>query len=263
MKTVFLGNPMKKAENFHILEVPVSIGDEHPTRAVRKAFRGRLSDFVISKIDPDTLLVFVTTKESLSASFERVSLTNLSRPIRDEIKKYWQYQMARVFALERHGDQKYSSLNLPYYFHLRQTEKVVDRFLMALPAGKSLELKMAALLHDILEDTQTTRQELLDRFGDEVTSIVDSVTKTREEHTPQYEADYYAKISQNSLAVYIKIADKCANAKQTLKVFSEWHAKRIIEGHKTFQDYTYSTIPDSSLKLYLDGLVRDLENHHG
>ena len=37
----------------------------------------------------------------------------------------------------------------------------------------------AALLHDVVEDTEVTKGEIASRFGDEVANLVDGVTKTR------------------------------------------------------------------------------------
>jgi len=36
---------------------------------------------------------------------------------------------------------------------------------------------MAALLHDVLEDTQVSREDMVEAFGEEVTHIVDGVSK--------------------------------------------------------------------------------------
>ena len=36
---------------------------------------------------------------------------------------------------------------------------------------------------------------------------------------------------------------------------SEWHAKRIVNGHEIFKAYTYKNVDAPRLKNYLDNLV--------
>jgi len=63
--------------------------------------------------------------------------------------------------------------------------------------------KAVALLHDILEDTDVTADELRSLFGDEITNAV--VTLTRPKGMPYM--DYIARIAKNPLAKAVKMAD--------------------------------------------------------
>ena len=192
-----------------------------------------------------------------------MSINNLPQSAQNQVNQYNAYKNALEYAEKMHGNQTYSSLKLPYFYHLRQTDKVIDQFYDEIPTGKVFTLKTAALLHDIIEDTSVTHQEIKDNFGNDVADAVMKVTKIDEEHTPEYEANYYAEISKNPHAVIVKVADKAANTKQTVKEYSQWHADRIIKGHKAFQDFTYDKIVAPNLKRYLDGLVYKLEQNRG
>ena len=92
-------------------------------------------------------------------------------------------------------------------------------------------------------------------FGKEIADIVHKVTKTYDGSNIEFEEEYYKNMSDNELAVIVKIADKCANSKQTIKNKSRWHANRIISTHKLFQKYTYNKTNCIELKNYLNLLV--------
>lgn len=183
----------------------------------------------------------------------------LSNTSLEEVAGARLYLKAQAYATKVHGEQKYGA-NLPYTFHLRQTDKIVDHFLPEIPLGKTMMLKAASWLHDVLEDTAVSDQELKNEFGAELSDIVVKVTKRDEVDTTEFEDSYYTQVSRNPLAVFIKIFDKCANTKQTLKNRSMWHAMRVINGHDLFKKRTYGMIEGNKLKDYLDGLVARLSD---
>ena len=102
----------------------------------------------------------------------------------------------------------------------------------------------AALLHDVVEDTDTTIDEIRDRFGDEVAKIVDSLTKIQRmklSHmtAEDFEAEDHRKIflgmAQDVRVIIVKLADRLHNmrtldslsperqqalAKETIEVFT-------------------------------------------
>ncbi|XVU28415.1 HD domain-containing protein [Actinoplanes sp. CA-054009] len=77
---------------------------------------------------------------------------------------------ALVWASHGHAHQKRHNTDTPYISHLLTTCAIV------LEEGGDERLAIAALLHDALEDTNTSRADLRDRFGDDVYSVVDDCT---------------------------------------------------------------------------------------
>ena len=76
----------------------------------------------------------------------------------------------------------------------------------------------AALLHDVLEDTDCTKEEMEKEFGSEVTKLVLGVTKLSKIHFStenDYLIDYYKKIivgiSEDVRAIIVKLADRLHN----------------------------------------------------
>ncbi len=119
--------------------------------------------------------------------------------------------MARAldFAARRHAGQRRKGLNAePYVNHLTE----VALLLAEASDGKDPELVMAGLLHDTIEDTETTREELAQVFGEDVASLVAEVTDDtsllREERKKRQVQTAAAKSGR---ARMIKLADKIAN----------------------------------------------------
>jgi len=101
---------------------------------------------------------------------------------------------------------------------------------------------IAAVLHDVIEDTPTTRAELVEEFGEDVAALVDGVTKIGQiefESTEHAEAENFRKmllsLSRDIRVILIKLADRIHNmrtldslrlekrrriAKQTLEIFA-------------------------------------------
>lgn len=113
------------------------------------------------------------------------------------------FSRAREFALERHADQQYAGR--PYAYHLERVAQVLTRFGYEGPA-----YQMAAWLHDVVEDTPTTIDEVRDLFGRSVSDLVWSVTgigpnrKTRN-------ADIYRKLGEYVFGIPLKVADRIVN----------------------------------------------------
>ncbi|RMD96972.1 MAG: bifunctional (p)ppGpp synthetase/guanosine-3',5'-bis(diphosphate) 3'-pyrophosphohydrolase, partial [Calditrichaeota bacterium] len=92
------------------------------------------------------------------------------------IKRYSSYfdpellQKAFYFSMEAHRDQLRKS-GEPYFEHCYQVARILT------------ELKMdqvtvaGGLLHDVVEDTGVTLEQVEDEFGKEIAQLVDGVTK--------------------------------------------------------------------------------------
>lgn len=103
----------------------------------------------------------------------------------------------------------------------------------------------AGLLHDVLEDTEVTREQLTDEFGGEIVSLVDAVTKistiSRAEKDVPLEIEQAQNIrkmlvatAQDIRVILIKLADRLHNMR-TIDVLSE--TRRITNAHETLNIY--------------------------
>lgn len=114
------------------------------------------------------------------------------------------------FAEERHGGQLYG--DEPYMVHLAQTVA----WLYRLDPGATDSVVCAAWLHDVLEDTATSRDEIEARFGQEVAAIVDACTGNGANRTARMSRILrsIAALDPPELrtqAARVKLADRCAN----------------------------------------------------
>lgn len=101
-------------------------------------------------------------------------------------------KIARVIAKAAHSGWKYG--NEPYFNHVR---RVADNFV-----GKD-ELRIIGYLHDVIEDSDVTKLELMEIFGVLVANAVDAITRRDGEAY----ADYILRVQMNPMATVVKIAD--------------------------------------------------------
>jgi (p)ppGpp synthase/HD superfamily hydrolase len=75
-------------------------------------------------------------------------------------------QSAIEYAQSRHGDQRRDADGAPFLVHLLEVASLLER------SGYPDHVVAAAVLHDVLEDTDTDSGELTSRFGGEVSELV-------------------------------------------------------------------------------------------
>lgn len=92
---------------------------------------------------------------------------------------------------------------------------------------------MAAMLHDVIEDTGVSKETLAAEFGDEVTALVDGVTKLTQVHfssKAEAQAENFRKMilamTHDVRVIVVKLADRLHNMR-TLDVLSVEKRKRV------------------------------------
>lgn len=116
---------------------------------------------------------------------------------------------AVMFAAERHRNQRRKDADAsPYINH-----PIALAHLLATTGGvDDLDVLRAAVLHDTIEDTETTEDELRTRFGDAVADMVAEVTDDKSLPRPQRKALQVEHAPHKSPgAALVKLADKTCN----------------------------------------------------
>jgi (p)ppGpp synthase/HD superfamily hydrolase len=115
-----------------------------------------------------------------------------------------------AFAAERHAGQTRPA-GQPYVEHLLQ---VVD-VLVNGPHETELDLLSAALLHDVVEDTPTTSEEVEQRFGPNVRELVDWVTQPVGEDRAASRKAYLDHLADAPPRVLtLKLSDRLSNVQR-------------------------------------------------
>lgn len=172
----------------------------------------------------------VQTLQGCKSVEESCSLLSSLTPITPKISK------AIDFATEAHKGQ-YRKSGEPYIIHPICVASIVAFY------GGDEAMICSSLLHDVVEDTDFSLQEIEDEFGYEVAQIVDALTKIitlRDENIPQgipnskmlSSALSFRKVLLASIkdirAIFIKICDRLHNM-LTLESLSEEKQKKISE----------------------------------
>ena len=155
------------------------------------------------------------------------------------------------FAREAHSPQKRKS-GEPYIIHPVCVARIV---------AEELELGadpvIAAFLHDVVEDTHYTIEDIRDRFGDDVAFLVGVVTKEKKEkYVQSKQVDNYrqilASMQYDVRALLIKLADRLHNMRTLSSMRPDKQMK--IAGET---DYFYAPLAN---RLGLYHVKTELEN---
>ena len=138
------------------------------------------------------------------------------------------------FAKEKHGDQLRKS-GEPYIIHPMQVAYILADL------GLDDSTICAALLHDVVEDTDVTHQDLINEFGLEIAEMVDGVTKlsklncesVEEEQVENYRKMFLA-MGKDIRVIMIKLSDRLHNMR-TLKYLSR--DRQIANAKETMDLY--------------------------
>ena len=119
------------------------------------------------------------------------------------------------FASQRHSKQRRKGeAQEPYINHLAEVALLVTEA----TKGKDPNLIAAALLHDTIEDTCTTRDELAICFNDDVASLVNEVTDDKKLRKEERKKLQIANASKKTpRAQILKLADKTSNLRSIAK----------------------------------------------
>ncbi len=163
--------------------------------------------------------------------FELVDRVKAYDPLADEDA----LNRAYVFSMKAHGPQKRASGD-PYFSHPLEVAGILT--------GMRLDTAtiITALLHDTVEDTLATREEIDRLFGAEIGRLVDGVTKLsrielQSDQTKQAEnfRKFLLAMSEDIRVLLVKLADRLHNMR-TLHYIAD-PEKRRSSAHETMEIY--------------------------
>ena len=156
---------------------------------------------------------------------------------------------ATQFAALKHCDQRRKDGKTPYIIHPIS----VAMILAEIGSIEDLEILSAALLHDTLEDTDTSAHELDKIFGSRVRIIVEELTDNDMltfSQRKQMQIDNAPYLSKD--ATLVRIADKISNVSDVIEnPPPEWNQKRCNK----YVDWAEAVMNNCQK------VNQDLENH--
>ena len=177
-------------------------------------------------------------------------LDKVSKYITDEKEKSI-INDAYKFAYEKHYGQKRLT-GEPYIIHPLNVAYILTRI------SADYETLSAALLHDVVEDCNVTIEQIEDKFGHNISVLVDGVTKINKlnfqasnESVINNQRKILVGLSEDVRVIIIKLADRLNNM-QTLFVHSE--KKQKLTARETLDILT--PIAD---RLGINSIKQDLE----
>ncbi len=157
-----------------------------------------------------------------------------------------QFARALDFAARKHVHQRRKGeLEEPYINHLAE----VAQMLAAATEGHDTVLVLAGLLHDTIEDTETTFAELEAKFGREVADLVAEVSDDKTlEKVERKRLQIEKAPTKSDRAKMLKMADKTSNLHSIIqsppkdwslerkREYFEW-ASDVVAGCRGVNDY--------------------------
>ena len=131
-------------------------------------------------------------------------------------------------AAEKHKDQKRGS-GEPYIIHPLNVAYILASI------GMDDNTLCAALLHDVVEDTDVTGKDLTDMFGEEISEMVAGVTKlstiqfaTLEETQVENYRRMFLAMGKDIRVILIKLADRLHNMRTLKLILSGWQSVGLV-----------------------------------
>ena len=146
---------------------------------------------------------------------------------------------AIAFAQKAHQGQYRKGTKLPYIVHPLGVMEILSRY------QASEDLMIAGILHDTLEDTSTTAEEIEKRFGKRIKELVIAATEPEHdapwEQRKQHTIDFIKDMEDEEILL-LSCADKLHNLNSMIedyKHIGEELWKRFKRGNSMIEDYKH------------------------
>lgn len=178
-----------------------------------------------------------------------------------------EFYPAYAYAAKAHQGQMRKGTQIPYITHLLTTMN----YCLQLTDDK--DVLMAAILHDTIEDTDTTYEDILHHFGSRIADYVREETENKRENLP---AESTWEIRKRETIEHLRTAsievkmlvlsDKTANAESMLR---EWRRigdriwGKFNQSDKEKQAWYYRSCRDALQELHDTSVMKCFEKYIG
>lgn len=259
MRQVLMDPSKSEQEQFQVWRQAMSpsLSDEEVLQMMRTA-KENLTKFNMPKPKvkkASELKEFIEKVKLLlpeSNQLQKEKIYSMLLEARDKINE--SAEDALRFATQAHAGQTRAG-GEPYITH---PMRVADSIKQYKKSHNLDALISAALLHDTIEDTDTTHEALHDLFGGLVASLVQELTSDKEKIAKMGKSNYLAQkmATMSSYALVIKLADRLDNVQDIATAKTpEWRAKYKAQTERIL-DYIENNRVLSGTHRKLIGLIR-------
>lgn len=164
-------------------------------------------------------------------------------------------QAAQALAVTAHEGQMYG--DQPYTKHLSDVVEVLQRFKV-----EDTDILVAGWLHDSVEDTETTLEQIELMFGRRVRDLVHRVTNEEGKNRKERHEKTYPKIQASDDAITLKLADRIANTEASINQDDEKKMKMYAKEYDGFRTKLYKKGTHDSMWRHLDFLMGNSQDPH-
>ena len=124
-------------------------------------------------------------------------------------------QKAFEYAKEKHKNQKRKITGEPYINHIIDVANILKE------NGADEETITVGILHDTVEDTDATIQDIKEKFGSKIAKMIDCESEKKSLPYRERKAEHMARVSKSSYNTkLVNCADKVSNLKSLIKCYN-------------------------------------------
>lgn len=136
----------------------------------------------------------------------------------------------RDFAILAHGDQQYAGN--PFIFHLDQVAAIAQQYSHYWSATEFQLIENLCYLHDVLEDTKVSREEIAENFNAITAQLAFNLTDEPGANRKERKRNTWHKIRRNRKTIFVKLCDRIANTR-----YSKFTGEKIDMYRKEFPQF--------------------------
>jgi len=119
------------------------------------------------------------------------------------------------YVSNKHKGQKYG--NVDYIYHILNVKNTCDKFINKYKwtDKEKYIIEMSAYCHDLLEDTNTTYEELVNNFGKEIAKTVYNLSGFGDNRKTRI-LNSLNKIKNDKISIFVKLCDRISNTENSI-----------------------------------------------
>jgi (p)ppGpp synthase/HD superfamily hydrolase len=160
---------------------------------------------------------------------------------------------ALMIAEKAHNNQSYDGI-YPYMYHIKEVVRIAQELEF------NVDIQIACALHDVLEDSDLTYNDIKKVFNTEIAEIVYAVTDELGRNRKERKEKTYPKIKANWKAIAVKLCDRIVNIEHSISTnsrFKDLYIKEYVDFKEHLQ--TFETFENTKLGWsYLEELIKNI-----